>query len=39
MDKEKLKDYISGALVIDKPVGMTSHDVVKEVKRLLAQGE
>jgi tRNA pseudouridine55 synthase len=32
MKKEDLKDFISGALVIDKPVGMTSHDVVKVVR-------
>lgn len=32
MNKEDLKDFISGALVIDKPVGMTSHDVVKVVR-------
>jgi tRNA pseudouridine55 synthase len=32
MEKDKLKDYISGALVIDKPIGMTSHDVVKIIR-------
>jgi len=32
MKKDELKDFISGALVIDKPVGMTSHDVVKVVR-------
>ncbi len=32
MDKEQLKDFITGALVIDKPIGMTSHDVVKVVR-------
>ena len=32
MKKDDLKDFISGALVIDKPVGMTSHDVVKIVR-------
>lgn len=32
MNKDELKDFISGALVIDKPVGMTSHDVVKVVR-------
>ncbi|OQY28383.1 MAG: hypothetical protein B6243_12120 [Anaerolineaceae bacterium 4572_5.2] len=30
---EDLKDFISGALVVDKPVGMTSHDVVKIIRR------
>ncbi len=30
---QDLKDFISGALVIDKPVGMTSHDVVAFVRR------
>jgi tRNA pseudouridine55 synthase len=33
MDKENLKDFISGALVVDKPVGMTSHDVVKIIRK------
>lgn len=33
MNKDDLKDFISGALVIDKPVGMTSHDVVKVVRQ------
>lgn len=33
MNKDQLKDFISGALVIDKPVGMTSHDVVKVVRQ------
>jgi tRNA pseudouridine55 synthase len=32
MDQDNLKDFITGALVIDKPVGMTSHDVVKIVR-------
>ncbi|MEW6716328.1 MAG: tRNA pseudouridine(55) synthase TruB [Chloroflexota bacterium] len=27
------KDFVSGVLVIDKPVNMTSHDVVKEIRR------
>ncbi len=30
---QDLKDFISGALVVDKPVGMTSHDVVDFVRR------
>ena len=33
MNKDDLKDFITGALVIDKPVGMTSHDVVKVVRQ------
>jgi tRNA pseudouridine55 synthase len=28
-----MKDAVSGVLVIDKPVGMTSHDVVQAVRR------
>jgi tRNA pseudouridine55 synthase len=32
MNNDDLKDFITGALVIDKPVGMTSHDVVKVVR-------
>lgn len=32
MDKDQLKDFVTGALVIDKPVGMTSHDVVKVIR-------
>jgi tRNA pseudouridine55 synthase len=30
---DNLKDFISGALVVDKPVGVTSHDVVKIIRR------
>jgi tRNA pseudouridine55 synthase len=30
---DQYKDYITGALVIDKPVGMTSHDVVKVIRQ------
>jgi tRNA pseudouridine55 synthase len=33
MNTDQLKDFITGALVIDKPVGMTSHDVVKVVRQ------
>ena len=29
----KIKNVVSGALVIDKPIGLTSHDVVKIVRR------
>ena len=32
MNNDELKDFITGALVIDKPVGMTSHDVVKVIR-------
>ncbi len=32
MEQDNLQDLITGALVIDKPVGMTSHDVVKIVR-------
>ena len=31
--KFDLKNAISGVLVIDKPVGLTSHDVVQVVRR------
>lgn len=33
MRKDNLKDLVSGVLVIDKPVGVTSHDVVQIVRR------
>lgn len=32
-DSRKLKSAISGILVVDKPVGMTSHDVVSAVRK------
>lgn len=32
MDNQDLKNAISGVLVIDKPIGMTSHDVVNAVR-------
>ncbi|MEJ2446717.1 MAG: tRNA pseudouridine(55) synthase TruB, partial [Anaerolineales bacterium] len=32
MNKDQLQDFVTGALVVDKPVGMTSHDVVKVVR-------
>ncbi len=32
MDNQELKNAISGVLVIDKPIGMTSHDVVNAVR-------
>src|SRR5262250_730768 len=31
------KPAMSGVLVIDKPAGMTSHDVVNRVRRILGQ--
>ncbi len=33
MRKNSLKDLVAGVLVIDKPVGVTSHDVVQIVRR------
>jgi tRNA pseudouridine55 synthase len=33
MNSDQLKDFITGALVIDKPIGMTSHDVVKVIRQ------
>lgn len=33
MNSDQLKDFVTGALVIDKPVGMTSHDIVKVVRQ------
>ncbi len=33
MDKNVIKNVVSGVLVIDKPVGLTSHDVVQIVRR------
>ncbi len=33
MNNEKTRDAVSGVLVVDKPVGMTSHDVVQAVRR------
>jgi tRNA pseudouridine55 synthase len=32
MDSQDVKNAISGVLVLDKPVGMTSHDVVQAVR-------
>src|SRR6202142_2001576 len=32
MDSQDVEDAISGVLVVDKPVGMTSHDVVQVVR-------
>jgi tRNA pseudouridine55 synthase len=33
MDKDNMKNVVSGVLVLDKPVGMTSHDVVQTIRR------
>ena len=33
------RNILSGGLLIDKPVGMTSHDVVREVRRRFGQRE
>jgi tRNA pseudouridine55 synthase len=33
MNSQDIKNAISGVLVVDKPVGMTSHDVVEAVRR------
>ncbi len=32
-DKENVKNVVSGVLVVDKPVGYTSHDVVQIIRR------
>jgi len=33
MDKKEIQNVVSGVLVIDKPVGMTSHDVLQIIRR------
>jgi len=33
MEKDNLKNIVSGVLVVDKPIGMTSHDVVQTIRR------
>jgi len=33
MDKDELKNIVSGVLVVDKPIGLTSHDVVQIIRR------
>ncbi len=33
MDKDQLKNVVSGVLVVDKPIGLTSHDVVQVIRR------
>ena len=32
MESNEVKNAISGVLVVDKPVGMTSHDVVQAIR-------
>src|SRR5512146_1764453 len=31
--EEEIKNVVSGVLVIDKPIGLTSHDVVQIIRR------
>jgi tRNA pseudouridine55 synthase len=33
MDKDQIKNVVSGVLVVDKPIGLTSHDVVQIIRR------
>jgi tRNA pseudouridine55 synthase len=33
MDNDNLKNVVSGVLVVDKPINMTSHDVVQVIRR------
>jgi tRNA pseudouridine55 synthase len=33
MDEGQMKNVVSGVLVIDKPIGLTSHDVVQIIRR------
>ncbi len=33
MNKDNLENIVSGVLVVDKPVGLTSHDVVQIIRR------
>ncbi len=33
MDKKVIENVVSGVLVVDKPVGLTSHDVVQIIRR------
>lgn len=32
-ERENLKNVVSGVLVVDKPIGLTSHDVVQVIRR------
>ncbi len=33
MEQDNIKNVVSGVLVVDKPIGLTSHDVVQVVRR------
>jgi tRNA pseudouridine55 synthase len=33
MDRDQINNVVSGVLVVDKPVGLTSHDVVQIIRR------
>jgi tRNA pseudouridine55 synthase len=33
MEKDNLENVVSGVLVVDKPIGLTSHDVVQIIRR------
>jgi tRNA pseudouridine55 synthase len=33
MDRDNIKNVVSGVLVVDKPIGLTSHDVVQIIRR------
>lgn len=33
MDRDQIKNVVSGVLVVDKPIGLTSHDVVQVIRR------
>ena len=33
MDRDDVKNVVSGVLVVDKPIGLTSHDVVQIIRR------
>ncbi|MBP1692728.1 MAG: truB, partial [Chloroflexi bacterium] len=33
MESDNIKNVVSGVLVVDKPVGLTSHDVVQIIRR------
>ena len=33
MDTDSMKNVVSGVLVVDKPIGLTSHDVVQIIRR------
>jgi tRNA pseudouridine55 synthase len=33
MDRDQIKNVVSGVLVVDKPIGLTSHDVVQIIRR------